>query len=878
MTGARVDDPQAWPVQRTAYARARLDWRGHPGEIISEEVLYDLTGKHLKQEAADRAKSEQLLHQGVLGALNGQSYQETRRHLGVISGGREAEFEPALKAGHATVLKEFRVDELTAVRPLYEVFAESMQLTQVQKLHEGDALDAFTVYAKSDQAGRMRILSGIALLAREDSVDVTDFFERFGDSWFKGNLEIHGGLTANRMRRNREALDELLKEGVLPAGIPRGGVPDLEGILFGEGGDWQDRYDRLANWRSEVLLPGEDEGGENIVQRRMTAEERTVLEQQRDQIEGISKFFSDAQASGIRIKHDAETLAHRGLLDTLGDTAVMMGGSLPEMTMAAASGGILLPALFTSHYERHLAALRALNPTVAEARLAATAFGAALTDTALARFELVFAGGKLPLVRGALAKLGAAEGKLGVLTARAAAAGGKLAATGLPGRAAVNALKFTGRATGAVGTEVLQNVAPEAWQAVTHALHQEIRGPEWDTVVERERAALGDTALVSMGFLVIFGGGRLALESMGEGKLRGLLTDRRALALQGLSPADVEIVVQTAQHSPAAAADLAKQAADTTPVEERRERVRISWEEMMHEQQQVQTQLTQQRQMQQMQQMEQGKSDNGTAPRDVLLENSSEQDSPRPDVNGENAAEGLLQSNSEQREPAPPEKKPDQADNGARGPTDGEALQPVAHSDLSSPSANGSSQEHKGPASDMLPGAFEKDRATLADTLGDRAGDGLTDEAKQVEPAAEWTKHPGFQKPADDKGRFLGEIGNSSFALSDDTADAVGLPRGSSIPWREGIPDFVGHVVPGPRGIPGTFSVPGLTGVHKSDRELMVRQMAAVSGMSGNAVKRWLKTAHVHLHHSGGDGAQIVPRSLHELHHSGGAQQRREGN
>ncbi|WP_367871857.1 hypothetical protein [Luteolibacter sp. Populi] len=195
-------------------------------------------------------------------------------------------------------------------------------------------------------------------------------------------------------------------------------------------------------------------------------------------------------------------------------------------------------------------------------------------------------------------KLGAAEGKIGVLTARAAATGEKLAASGLPGKALANGAGFAGRSTATIGTEVLQNVTPDVWKSVTHALHQDIKGADWDTVLARERAALGDTALLSMGLVVAFGTGRRALDFIGEGELRTLLTDRRGLLEQGLSPVDVEGVVETAQYSPAEAADLAKQAADTTPVEERRERVRISWEEMMHEQQQVQTQLAQQRQMQ----------------------------------------------------------------------------------------------------------------------------------------------------------------------------------------------------------------------------------------------------------------------------------------
>jgi hypothetical protein len=132
--------------------------------------------------------------------------------------------------------------------------------------------------------------------------------------------------------------------------------------------------------------------------------------------------------------------------------------------------------------------------------------------------------------------------------------------------------------------------------------------------------------------------------------------------------------------------------------------------------------------------------------------------------------------------------------------------------------------------------------------------------------------------PAADKGQFIGDIGNSPFALSDAMADAMGVPRGTKIPWREGIPDFGDHAVPGPKGLPEAFSVPGMTGDHGADRELMVEWMSQKANMSKSAVKSWLKANKVRLHHVGGDNVQVVPKAVHDLHHSGGAQQLRGGN
>ena len=77
-----------------------------------------------------------------------------------------------------------------------------------------------------------------------------------------------------------------------------------------------------------------------------------------------------------------------------------------------------------------------------------------------------------------------------------------------------------------------------------------------------------------------------------------------------------------------------------------------------------------------------------------------------------------------------------------------------------------------------------------------------------------WTPPAGWRRPAEEKGRFPGDVGDSVFTLSDDAVDAAGVPRGTQIPWRNGTPDFGAHAVPGPNGAPGVFSVAGSTGSH----------------------------------------------------------------
>lgn len=141
-----------------------------------------------------------------------------------------------------------------------------------------------------------------------------------------------------------------------------------------------------------------------------------------------------------------------------------------------------------------------------------------------------------------------------------------------------------------------------------------------------------------------------------------------------------------------------------------------------------------------------------------------------------------------------------------------------------------------------------------------------------------WEPHAGFQMPAADRGRFVGSRGHSAFALSDDAAASMGLPLGTAILWRQGIPDFARFAVAGPKGLPGTFRVAGLNGEHGADRRLMLQYMAGQTDMSQRDVERWLRQNDVRLHHAGGNSVQIVPTRIHALHHSGGAQSIRQGN
>jgi len=142
-------------------------------------------------------------------------------------------------------------------------------------------------------------------------------------------------------------------------------------------------------------------------------------------------------------------------------------------------------------------------------------------------------------------------------------------------------------------------------------------------------------------------------------------------------------------------------------------------------------------------------------------------------------------------------------------------------------------------------------------------------------PRVRWTPPRNFHMPAPEKGRFIGDVGNSHFAVADDAADAMGIPRGSVIPWKQGTPDFGRFAIPGPGGVTRSFPVRGLTGEQRADRILAIKQMALQSNMSQRGIE-WLAKNEASLHHAGGETIQIVPTKVHSyLHHQGGAAEAR---
>ena len=119
-------------------------------------------------------------------------------------------------------------------------------------------------------------------------------------------------------------------------------------------------------------------------------------------------------------------------------------------------------------------------------------------------------------------------------------------------------------------------------------------------------------------------------------------------------------------------------------------------------------------------------------------------------------------------------------------------------------------------------------------------------------------------------GRFSGEVGNSLF--TPDNPASLGLSEGATIPFNNGVPDF-GKFTQSVAGLPGEFSVPGLTGLHGSDRQLIIKHMAQKSGLPQSQIAQMIGRGgmDLRLHHVGGERVQVVPAQTHRLPHYGGA-------
>jgi len=136
----------------------------------------------------------------------------------------------------------------------------------------------------------------------------------------------------------------------------------------------------------------------------------------------------------------------------------------------------------------------------------------------------------------------------------------------------------------------------------------------------------------------------------------------------------------------------------------------------------------------------------------------------------------------------------------------------------------------------------------------------------KFKPKGSWVKPKGFQLPA--QGKWSGHAGDSVYYP--DNPGAHGLDVEGGIRFSEGIPDFTPHSK-------GHFDVPGMTGDHSVDMPLIHEKIARDRGFlyrgkpNRSAAQRWLKEQDLVPHHTGGKRIDLVPKPIHDIHHTGGA-------
>jgi len=285
---------------------------------------------------------------------------------------------------------------------------------------------------------------------------------------------------------------------------------------------------------------------EEIAAKETDPAEKARMQTEINRMKGTATFAQDIQTAGVKVRRYLDD-KREGFWDTAGDWGVMAAESLPLMAGAALPYGAGLPAVVAAYGERNFSQLRREQPDADPDTLAAIAYTAAPIEAGIDRLQVFTLGARLP-------KLNA-----------------KLLAYGKPGAVATGLARIATVTAAETVQEVGQDLTRPVIQELAAVLNEEIKGPNWDTVLADEAAALGDVAGVSLIFGIVGGTGSTIADYVRAPRLAEALQDRDGLALAGYSAETIEEVATLAAENPAAAAETLKAAQIETPKEERRE-------------------------------------------------------------------------------------------------------------------------------------------------------------------------------------------------------------------------------------------------------------------------------------------------------------------
>jgi hypothetical protein len=515
LTGQPADKLQsAWPGFRQQIAEQVFEAQGE----VDDDRFYGLANTYFVKQKAEQDLMKQVAEKASVEAIRGRPLAETMAEAkGLVSEDEGWDrYSPAARAAHAAILTEFSDEELELGRAGFEIAAaqENVDAEQI-----ADSPEFYQKWGKLDADSKVKVLGLMAMQAEKEGEDVEGWLNGIALNFNKGFLPMGRGVQAAGAEGDIYKLEQILTAGV----VPKDNSP-LSPI----------EPERLHAW----LYSQKD-----APDRPMEKQEREFYQAALDQAKGFRDFTQEITAMGPQVKRYAKRYQDgvRGFTETM---VMGMAQSAPYMMTVASPYGLGLPVAIQSYASQEAGRLRVEQP--------------GMTEDAIRRQSMIVG----------LGQAGVEKLQVMTLGAKMARTSAFLKTKGIGGSIADTALK-TAIVTGAEQVqEHIQNITPEFTQELAAVLSEDIAGPDWRAVLEREKDAMGDIFAVSLGFGIIGATGSTITDYFNADAIKAQLQDRQGLALAGYSKEQVEEIATTAETSPAAAADLLKAAQlETTPEE-----------------------------------------------------------------------------------------------------------------------------------------------------------------------------------------------------------------------------------------------------------------------------------------------------------------------
>jgi hypothetical protein len=351
MTGKPPEEvADLWPQYRESYGRDVLKIEG----AIDDGIFYQAAGKAFEAETQDEQTARDIAQRAQRAAIQGRPLSDAIAEGKASTGEAWEKFQPAARAGYASILKDFSDTEIKAGRALFEAVAE-MEGATVETLARGDGKKAAWVlaleeYGRADQESRDKIMNLIAMQAETEGEEITNYFKRLGTA---------AASAVNMLTTGTGTLST------------RVDIPMFE----------------------------------RIAAKQTDPDKKASMEAHLAALKGKAAFAADINTAGIKARRYLDD-KREGWLDTFGDWGVMAAESLPIMATAALPFGAGLPAVIASYGERNLSILRREQPDADPATLTRVAYTAAPIEAGIDRVQWLLMGARLPKLNAKLMQYG----------------------------------------------------------------------------------------------------------------------------------------------------------------------------------------------------------------------------------------------------------------------------------------------------------------------------------------------------------------------------------------------------------------------------------------------------------------------------------------